>query len=235
MGNLEITITRRSAVGAALGVADIGVTGAAPSAQAATVRVLQRGHTGADVVALQKRLGALSYWCGTADGGFGHLTQQAVWALQKVGGVARTGKVGVAEQGLLSRGVRAKPRSTSGHAIEVDLKRQIVICEINGATDLILNTSTGNGVRYYSRGMWRTAYTPTGTFSIYSRYLSGWQSGPLGAMWRPSYFRGGWAIHGSTSIPPYPASHGCARVSTKAMDLLYARGWPAIGRRVWIY
>jgi len=28
----------------------------------------------------------------------------------------------------------------------------------------------------------------------------------------PSYFSGGFAIHGSASVPAYPASHGCVRV-----------------------
>jgi peptidoglycan hydrolase-like protein with peptidoglycan-binding domain len=236
MQGLEGGCTRRTAVTAAVGAGTVGIAGlVTPQAVAATVRTLERGHRGADVVALQKRLAALSYWCGAADGSFGHLTQQAVWALQKVGGVARSGKVGATERVLLSRGVRPKPRTVSGHCIEVDLRRQILICGINGGTSLVFNTSTGNGERYYSRGSWRTAYTPTGSFKIYYRYSSGWQYGTLGAMWRPAYFKSGWAIHGSTSIPPYPASHGCARLSTKAMDLLYARGWPTIGRKVWVY
>jgi lipoprotein-anchoring transpeptidase ErfK/SrfK len=28
-------------------------------------------------------------------------------------------------------------------------------------------------------------------------------------MWRPNYFYGGYALHGSTSVPTYAASHGC--------------------------
>lgn len=236
MGGHEGQLTRRATVAAAAGAGAVALTGlVAPRAAAVTVRTLERGHTGADVLALQQRLNALSYWCGTPDASFGHLTQQAVWALQKVAGVARTGKVGAVERDLLARGVRAKPRTMSGTCMEVDLRRQILICGINGHTSLVFNTSTGNGERYYSRGMWRTAYTPTGLFKIYYRWTSGWQYGSLGAMWRPAYFKGGWAVHGSTSIPPYPASHGCARVSTRAMDLMYSRGWPVIGRKVWIY
>ena len=93
----------------------------APQAAAATVRTLERGHTGADVVALQKRLAALTYWCGAADGSFGHLTQQALWALQKVGGVARTGKVGATERGLLkleSEGLRDVCRAAVDAVVE---------------------------------------------------------------------------------------------------------------------
>jgi lipoprotein-anchoring transpeptidase ErfK/SrfK len=28
----------------------------------------------------------------------------------------------------------------------------------------------------------------------------------------PNYFDEGWAIHGSASVPNYPASHGCIRI-----------------------
>jgi len=206
----------------------------ASPAQAAT-RTLERGHTGADVLALQKRLAQLRYWCGSADGTFGHLTQQAVWALQKVAGVSRTGKVGSVERALLARGSRTRPRSTAGNVLEVDIKRQLLFVISNGALLYTLNTSTGSGERYYSGSSWKTARTPTGSYSIYYRWPNGWQNGSLGAMWRPTYWKGDFAIHGSQSIPPYPASHGCCRVSTAAQDLLWAQGRVAIGRRVWVY
>lgn len=201
----------------------------------AAPRTLQRGHTGADVLALQKRLNQLKYWCGTPDGTFGHLSQQAVWALQKVGGVSRTGKVGAVERSLLDRGSRTQPRSRSGNVLEVDLKRQLLFVINNGALLYTLNTSTGSGERYYSGSSWKTARTPSGSYSIYYRWPNGWQNGSLGAMWRPTYWKGDFAIHGSQSIPPYPASHGCCRISTAAQDMLWGQGRVAIGRRVWLY
>lgn len=51
-------------------------------------------------------------------------------------------------------------------------------------------------------------------------------------MYRPGFYDRGWAIHGSSSIPPYPASHGCSRISTAAADMLWKDGWFAKGRRV---
>jgi lipoprotein-anchoring transpeptidase ErfK/SrfK len=39
-------------------------------------------------------------------------------------------------------------------------------------------------------------------------------------MYSPWYFYGGYAIHGSSSVPPYPASHGCVRVTTWDADFL---------------
>jgi hypothetical protein len=46
--------------------------------------------------------------------------------------------------------------------------------------------------------------------------------GPLGDLYRPKYFnRQGIAVHGYANVPPYPASHGCVRVSLAAMDWLW--------------
>ena len=35
------------------------------------------------------------------------------------------------------------------------------------------------------------------------------------------YFFKGWAIHGSPSVPAYPASHGCVRISNADADWLF--------------
>jgi lipoprotein-anchoring transpeptidase ErfK/SrfK len=54
---------------------------------------------------------------------------------------------------------------------------------------------------------------------------------PLGTLHRPMYFYRGWAIHGSGSVPAYPASHGCVRVSNADEDWLFpliAVGTPVI-------
>ncbi|MCA1782807.1 MAG: peptidoglycan-binding protein [Dermatophilaceae bacterium] len=231
-----MVVTRRRLIAglassAFIGAVDIAGAQAAP---AAVRPVLRRGSSGSAVVTLQRRLAALGYWCGSADGVFGHLTQQAVWAVQKVAGLSRDGVVGARTWGALDAGRRPTPRARSGTLIEVDKSRQIVMVVVSGALRFTLNTSTGSGERYFS-GTWKTAYTPAGTYSIYSRYTSGWQDGPLGSMWRPAYWYKGWAIHGSTSIPPYPASHGCVRVSTSAMNLLYAQGLVPVGRSLVVY
>jgi peptidoglycan hydrolase-like protein with peptidoglycan-binding domain len=230
-------ITRRQVLTGLASSAFAGaVQVAAVEAASAAVRpVLRRGSSGTWVVTLQRRLAVLGYWCGSADGVFGHLTQQAVWAVQKVAGLGRDGVVGPLTWAALDAARRPTPRYRSGTHIEVDKRRQVVLVVVSGTLRLTLNTSTGSGERYYSDGRWKTAYTPTGTYSIFSRYTSGWQSGPLGSMWRPAYWYRGWALHGSTSIPPYPASHGCVRVSTAAMNLLYAGGHVPISRRVIVY
>ena len=76
---------------------------------------------------------------------------------------------------------------------------------------------------------------PTGVFHII-RQVDGLDIGPLGALWRPKYFTpGGIAIHGDSSVPPYPVSHGCARVSNDAIDFMWATNALPIGLEVWVY
>ncbi|GGB72728.1 peptidoglycan-binding protein [Knoellia flava TL1] len=229
-------VSRRAALVGGVGASVLGASAlAATTAEAATRPVLVLGSRGPAVTEAQERLRALGYWVGTPDGTFGHVTQQAVWALQKSAGARRSGRIDLAAWGLLARGFTPRPRATSGTLIEVDLKKQILMVVSNGRLVHTLNTSTGSGERYYSGGSWKTARTPTGSYSIYWRWSNGWQTGSLGSMWRPTYWRGDFAIHGSQSIPPYPASHGCCRVSTAAQDMLWAGGWVALNRRVVLY
>ncbi len=243
-------LTRRSLVtGAAAGL----VTGlveltSAPGATAASPlptprarptqyhRPMGWGASGPAVLAMQRRLVALGYWLGTPDGRFGHYTRQAVWALQKAAGLPRTGTLTLQTRSVLDRGVRPRPRARSGTVIEVDKRHQLILVVSQGRLRYAINTSTGGGYWYTTSGGGRArATTPSGHFRIYYRWPSGWQHGSLGDMWRPAYFHGGWAIHGSSAIPPYPASHGCARVTTGAMNMLYAGGWVPVGRSVHVY
>jgi lipoprotein-anchoring transpeptidase ErfK/SrfK len=92
----------------------------------------------------------------------------------------------------------------------------------------------GNGQVYYSNGSRQIARTPRGRFAIY-RQIDAVRVAPLGVLNRPKYFYGGYAIHGSASIPGYPASHGCARLSNAAIDYVWAADLAPIGRRLWIY
>lgn len=216
---------------AGVGLALAGSTVAAAPAEA-THRLLRRGDRGRDVYWLQRQMAGLGYWCGRADGVFGPLTQQAVWAVQKAGGVTRDGVVGPVTRRILDRDVVPRPSHPYGRHIEVDLSRQLLLEVRYGRTRMVLNTSTGHGGYYWWNGRRHRAYTPTGWFRVYSTYSAGWQYGPLGALYRPQYFYKGWAVHGSGSIPPWPASHGCCRVSTSAMNRLWATGAMRDGRRV---
>jgi lipoprotein-anchoring transpeptidase ErfK/SrfK len=201
----------------------------------ATVRpTLRLGASGGAVVTLQKRLTALHYFdVGSPDGVFGANTYHAVIAFQKVQGLGRDGIVGPATWARLARPYVPAPRyRLAAASLEVNLARQVIYYVRNGAIQRIIDASTGSGKWYYSQGRWAKAVTPTGRFRIYWRY-NGWQSGPLGSLYRPNHFRGGYAVHGMTSVPAYPASHGCVRMTVPTMD----RMWPLLrtGMPVAIY
>lgn len=206
----------------------------APSSTKSGTRVLQLGDHGDDVLAVQQRLRELGYWLSTPDGVFGGLTQQAVYALQKAAGMPRDGLVGAQTRQALARGVQPNARKTSGRAVQIDLARQLLMITDGGRVVWIFNTSTGGGYTYWNEGQVHWAVTPTGSFTI-TRQVDGWDRSPLGMLWRPEYFVGGVAVHGYHSVPPYPASHGCVRVSIEGMDWIWATGQAPIGTRVMVY
>jgi hypothetical protein len=196
--------------------------------------MLRNGARGAEVKALQERLTALGYWNGKADGKFGSLTRQAVFALQKAARLSRDGVVGPRTRKALSRGVRPGAKSTSGQVVEINLRRQLLLFVDDGRVRTILNTATGSNQYYEYEGERYLAVTPRGRFRA-SRQIDGWRHGPLGDLWRPKYFNGGIAVHGAYSVPPYPASHGCARVSISAMNWIWANDKLPLKTRVWVY
>ena len=139
-----------------------------------------------------------------------------------------------ATQAALTAGTRAGARSTAGHMIEVDLTRQLLLIVTDGRVDAVLNTSTGGGYVYYDQGSRQVAITPTGHFATYSE-VDGTRISSLGVLWRPKFFVGGIAIHGDSSVPAQPVSHGCVRVSNGAIDWIWASGSDPIGTPVWVY
>ena len=68
--------------------------------------------------------------------------------------------------------------------------------------------------------------TKVGEFKIYYQYNGWWESTiyPGSMMYRPKYFYKNMALHGlksDSSVKPYPASHGCVRVTKSTMDFLW--------------
>lgn len=194
---------------------------------------LQIGDRGEKVLHLQQQLSDLGYWLGEPDGHFGGLTQQAVFALQKAAGITRDGVVGPQTTAALSAGTRPTTR-VGATGVEIDLGRQLLLLVRDGHVVRVLNTSTGNGEEYVSQGTRKIARTPTGSFAVY-RMVDALEVAELGELYRPMYFYGGYAVHGSPSIPPYPASHGCARVSNSAMNMLWSSGDVGMGTTVTVY
>ena len=184
---------------------------------------LRSGSEGAQVTALQRRLHELGYQVQTADGQFGGETHHSVVAFQKVNRLARDGVVGPITRRALQQPRIPKPRSAKGgFHVEADLTLQVVYMVRDGKVAEILDASSASGQNYTVDGDVRLAVTPLGNFQI-QRKIDGWRQSKLGLLYRPAYFTGGYALHGAYSVPPFPASHGCIRITTTAMDRWYNR------------
>ena len=170
--------------------------------------------------ALQQRLADLGYWLGTPDGTYGPLTTHAVMAFQKAEGLQRDGRAGPVTREQLAAADRPVA-SMDGDGLEIDLQRQLLLVVRDGHVQMALHTVTGAPA----------TPTPAGTFAI-NRQIDGLRHAPLGTLYRPKYFNRGIAVHGADSLPAWPASHGCARVSNAAMDLLWSSGLAQIGTTV---
>lgn len=193
------------------------------------------GDQGQDVVEVQRRLQDLRYWVGPLDGDYGLLTQQAVYAFQKVNGLAVDGRVGPVTRTRLADPVTPATQSTTGVVWEVDKAKQVLMVVRDGHPEWIWNTSTGTERPYTHDGRQLMADTPVGHHS-FTWQVDGWRHAPLGLLYRPKYFHpDGIAIHGYSSVPPHPASHGCVRVTNPAMDAIWDTSLAALGTPIWVY
>jgi Putative peptidoglycan binding domain/L,D-transpeptidase catalytic domain len=206
----------------------------APPTAPAIPAKLTIGSSGAAVSLLQHKLLALGYWLSKANGSFGATTQQAVYALQKAAGQNPSGVVTAKTWKAINDGIRPTARSKSGTVIEVDLKRDLILFVTNGHVKYILNTSTGGGYVFYENGRREVANTPRGHFTTY-RVIDGPHRSPLGLLYRPRYFFEGVAIHGDSSVPSHPVSHGCVRVTDAAINWIWSAHLDPIGSQVWTY
>jgi len=195
---------------------------------------VQLGSTGPAVVSLQTQLYALGYWVDTTNGTFDDSTQQAVWALQKAANLGRDGVVGPATWAALEAGVVPQPEPESGYEIQIDLADDLIMVVNNNHLLWTLNTSTGGGYTYTEDGATDVATTPTGVFNTF-RTVDGLVTDSLGTLWMPRFFYEGYAIHGDPEVPPYPVSHGCARVSNEAIEWIWAANIDPVGTTVWVY
>ena len=166
------------------------------------------------LAAYQRRLKKLHFDPGNVDGVYGQDTEYAVTAVEKLLGLPtrRPHRPAGASSASSTSSSRRRSRRPEADRVEINLDTQVLTVYKNWQPILITTTSTGSG-EHFCGGTdgCQYAITPTGHFHFY--YLhQGWDSGKLGKMWNPYYFNGGIAVHGLASVPPYPASHGCARI-----------------------
>ena len=197
---------------------------------------------GPDTADAQRRLTELGFWTGDADGNYGFATTQAVMAFQKYLGLNPSGKLdNDTASWLTAFPEKAHGAADDGTLVEVDKTKQLLFIIQDGKTIWTFNTSTGSGIAYSATnrntGGTETgdAVTPNGLWKTTRERPNGWWEGDLGDIYRPKYFHDGAAIHGMTRVPNYPASHGCVRLSTMAMDFIWADNLVPLGTPVWVH
>jgi lipoprotein-anchoring transpeptidase ErfK/SrfK len=159
---------------------------------------------------VEQKLAALRYDVGPADGVTDVQTTSAIMAFQKVHGLERTGGLTHAVTAQIMATQSPPPALAPNgepNRIEISLARQVLFLYEGGALTKILPVSSGTS----------ETPTPTGTFRIF-RQESGWHTSRLGRLHNAQYFIGGYAIHGSNSVPAEPASHGCVRIPMTASE-----------------
>jgi lipoprotein-anchoring transpeptidase ErfK/SrfK len=171
---------------------------------------------------VEQRLSDLGYWITKVDGKRDDSTRQAIIAFQKVEGRKRSGILSAADMDLLETAARPTAKFTSGPThVEVDIGRQVLfLVGDDGVVKKILSVSTGSEKKYFDDNKWQVAHTTRGNFKVQWKY-NGIRKASLGNLYYPSYFSGGIAVHGSPSIPTFPASHGCVRIPLFADQALY--------------
>jgi hypothetical protein len=176
---------------------------------------LAPGSRGASVRALETRLAELRFAV-QQDGVFGGDDTDALLAFQKLAGLPRTG---IADAAVWRRLLvaRAPAARYPGNHVEVDKARQVLFVVRGGKVALIVPTSTG-----------ATGNTPVGEWRVY-RKVAGFDW----VLYYPSYFLRGFAVHGYPDVPPYPASHGCARIPMWIATTVY--GDMPDGSTVYVY
>jgi lipoprotein-anchoring transpeptidase ErfK/SrfK len=243
---MRVSTILLSATGSALLVTPVITTQALaspPPAQAAPQRpvaqssaaqpTLHYGDHGAAVQQMQQRLTDLGYDPGPVDGEWGSATSFAVWAFQKANHIKPSSNCGTKTWAALAAPHIPAPLVPKGakNRAEVDIKHQLLFVYQSGRLVLTSHISSGSEKRYYSSGHWSVAHTPRGNFSVY-RKAAGWETSPLGKLYKASYFHGGYAIHGEPAVPLHPASHGCVRVPMGTSNIV-AKLLP-IGTRVYV-
>jgi hypothetical protein len=187
-------------------------------------RTLQAGSTGRDVVGLRARLAELRFHVPAASTTFSWELYDSVIAFQKAYDLPRTGVVDRATWRMLDRAELLKPRyrRPSPH-IEVDKTRQILMVVRQGRVAAILPVSSG-----------ATGNTPEGRHAIRWKAPATTTWLGSGILYRTLTFVGNsFAIHGWSSVPPYPASHGCVRIPIWTADWLYNQS--PVGETVYVY
>lgn len=176
-----------------------------------------------DVEEVQSLLADAGFYRGDVDGEWGARTAAAVLAFEKATGQERSADWDDDDRAQLAAWGGPQLPDRDGDRVEIDLTNQLAYLVMGGEVVAIMGVSSGNGELYRATsGVLARANTPRGSYTFY-RHIDGYRRAPLGVLYRPWYFTGGFALHGSPFVPGWPASHGCVRVENWNADWLASR------------
>ncbi|MGZ5412922.1 MAG: L,D-transpeptidase family protein, partial [Solirubrobacterales bacterium] len=181
---------------------------------------LRPGQHGEDVQLFNRLLRRQGYYV-SGGKGYGEPTKRAVMAFRKVNGMSRNfdATSGIYRKLADGKGGYRLKYPGQGRHVEVDISRQVMVLANHGRAQYIFHVSTGAPSTPTIRGHFRFYRRDPGFNSV--------------GMYYSVYFRGGYAIHGYHSVPPFPASHGCVRNPIPFSRFIY--NWVAIGMPIYVY
>ena len=156
---------------------------------------------------------------GTISDHYDDSTALAIVALRKTNELPITDTYAPKLFGLLMSGDAGfKPvHDDPGRHVEVDISRQVMALVQDGKATDVFHVSTG------------AFGTPTGDYHFYEKSPGYNAKG----MYYSVYYNAGYATHGYSSVPYYPASHGCVRNPEAYSVFIY--NWISLGDPMYVY
>jgi len=196
----------------------------AASARSRTFKVkypsLRRGNRGKHVKLFNRLLDKQGY-VPSKGRRFTERTARAVLAYRKVHGMARITRAtsGIFKTVADGRGTYKLKHPGAGKHAEVNIGRQVLVLAEGGRARRIYHVSTGASGTPSDRGHYRFYRRQPGYNAI--------------RMYYSVYYNRGEAIHGYSSVPTKPASHGCIRTPISDARSIY--NWVSLGMSIYVY
>jgi lipoprotein-anchoring transpeptidase ErfK/SrfK len=148
-------------------------------------------------------------------------TARAVLAYRKVNGMARITRAtsGIFRKLADGRGTYKLRHPGAGKHVEASLRHQVFVLADGGKARRIYHTSSGAPGTPSDRGHFKFYRRQPGYNSL--------------RMYYSVYYNRGEAVHGYSSVPTHPASHGCFRIPIS--DARYVYNWVSLGMSIYVY